>query len=213
MASKRSPSARSNPSAAASSQSTGLTSHAITMCDPSPPSASEQMELALMSSAAGSRVRISALADEKRAFKKELARVYGPKSCAWLSKFDPNTSLWRTSQISLLDQPNNQAVGSAAFLQTWPKAGSMRNGNCYQRPPLALHLPGSGYGSWPTPTARDHSGGRLPSTAAKAGRGAKNNLRDFMSIQFGWQYPPVVIIEYMMGFPIGWTDLEPSETP
>jgi len=45
------------------------------------------------------------------------------------------------------------AERSAAYLQTWPKAGMMRNGIAYQRPPLVRRIGASASFSWPTPTA------------------------------------------------------------
>ena len=51
------------------------------------------------------------------------------------------------------------------FSQTWPVSGSLRNGECYRRPPLALRTGASGSSSsaWPTPASRDHKGRDLDS--------------------------------------------------
>ena len=61
---------------------------------------------------------------------------------------------------------------------------------------------------WPTPTARDYKGGRKPETLAAAGRGATNSLNDALTCQgqHGALNPPWV--EWLMGFPQGWTDLK-----
>ena len=58
----------------------------------------------------------------------------GEKWRGWLTKFDQNTSLWKTAQCSLLGDLEQ-------FLETWPRWGLMRNGECYQRQTLA-HLTG-----------------------------------------------------------------------
>ena len=66
---------------------------------------------------------------------------------------------------------------------------------------------------WPTPTTRDHKGGRKPETLAESGRGEKNSLNDAVTVrdQHGSLNPAWV--EWLMGFPEGWTDLKPSEMP
>lgn len=66
---------------------------------------------------------------------------------------------------------------------------------------------------WPTPTTRDHKGGRKPETLAESGRGETNSLNDAVTVrdQHGSLNPAWV--EWLMGFPEGWTDLKPSEMP
>lgn len=59
-------------------------------------------------------------------------------------------------------------------------------------------------GSWfPTPTQSDGLGG-----PGSSGRDGGDNLRTAVGGQ-----PNPTWVEWIMGFPIGWTDLEPSETP
>jgi hypothetical protein len=53
----------------------------------------------------------------------------------------------------------------APFSETWPRAGMTRNGIAYLRPPSAPLTDGTEYGSWPTPTARDHKDGTAQSCA------------------------------------------------
>lgn len=61
---------------------------------------------------------------------------------------------------------------------------------------------------WPTPTARDYKGGRKPETLEASGRGASNSLSDALTVngQHGQLNPNWV--EWLMGFPIGHTDLK-----
>jgi hypothetical protein len=68
----------------------------------------------------------------------------------------------------------------------------------------------SGY--LPSCTARDGSGSGTKS-ARRRGRGCKHglNLRDWFRTFYNLVYPPVVIEEYMMQWPEGWTDLKPLE--
>jgi hypothetical protein len=65
---------------------------------------------------------------------------------------------------------------------------------------------------WPTPMARDHKGGRKPEALEASGRGASNSLNDALTVsgQHGQLNPTWV--EWLMGFPTGHTDLNPSET-
>ena len=66
---------------------------------------------------------------------------------------------------------------------------------------------------WPTPTTRDYKGGRKPETLDASGRGKTNSLNDAVTVrdQHGSLNPAWV--EWLMGFPEGWTDLKPSEMP
>jgi len=58
---------------------------------------------------------------------------------------------------------------------------------------------------WPTPTARDwRSGKASPATLAKNSRP--------LSEQIGGSLNPTWV-EWLMGFPLGWTELPRSETP
>jgi hypothetical protein len=62
---------------------------------------------------------------------------------------------------------------------------------------------------WPTPTARDYKGGRTLETLAKVGRNEKNSLPDAINAQMGKTGPlNPQFVEWLMGYPSGWTDLE-----
>jgi hypothetical protein len=56
--------------------------------------------------------------------------------------------------------------------------------------------------SVPTPTACDHKG----SGRHRLERGANNNLRDWFKINYGFLYPPVRVVEWLMGYPTEHTD-------
>ena len=71
-----------------------------------------------------------------------------------LARYDPASRSWKTPQLLL-------GGDLAAFSVTWPRSGTMRNGACYQRPPLVPLTDESGCGlRVPTPTAQ--SGGDRP---------------------------------------------------
>jgi hypothetical protein len=171
----------------------------------------------------------------------------GPTWRASLAKFDRDTFSWKTAQFSLLG-------GLAAYLQTWPSWGSMRNGESLERITPALPTSESASGFWPTPSASDtanrqvsdslhttktgslkHRGKdgtlsqirlsqvvkfRTPnaSDAAKwshqteAERVAKGQqVRLCHQLGAGGQMNPQWV-EWLMGWPLGWTDLKPLAT-
>ena len=68
-----------------------------------------------------------------------------------LAKYNPTTLSWRTAQCSLLEDLEQS-------LETWPRWGSMRNGECFRQPMLAQNILGKEFGYWLTPTATAISG-------------------------------------------------------
>jgi DNA (cytosine-5)-methyltransferase 1 len=121
------------------------------------------------------------------------------------AKYDLDTFSWKTHQCSLLG-------GLDEFLETWPQWGLMRGGECWEQEMLVQTTKGTGFGLLPTPCARDGRGARSLKAQQKAGRGATNSLPDYLRIRKNWQYPPIVVVEYMMGWPLGWTDLKQGAT-
>ena len=65
---------------------------------------------------------------------------------------------------------------------------------------------------WPTPTRREYKGARSPEALLRSGRTPNNTLGDAVMAMDGGQLNPTWV-EWLMGFPIGWTDLSASETP
>lgn len=156
----------------------------------------------------------------------------GESSAAWFAKFDRAASTWKTAQRSLLGD-------SELFLETWPRWGSMRNGVSYLRPTPALPTFASASGSWPTPTAslgtkggrvtprKSREGGTLIEAVAARTRWTTPMARDWrsgkaseatkekntrpLSEQVGGLLNPAWV-EWLMGWPIGWTELQPLET-
>jgi hypothetical protein len=67
---------------------------------------------------------------------------------------------------------------------------------------------------WPTPSAgddRDRGNLSSPAIQRRAAKGKQLNLSMVVSSESGALNPTWV--EWLMGFPEGWTDLKPSETP
>ena len=119
----------------------------------------------------------------------------GEKWRASFTKYDPNLSLWRTHQCSLLGDLEE-------FLETWPKWGSMRTGECWEQQMLEQNTNETEFGLWPTPTTPS-GGGNC------GGSGAYKN-----AIKNGTHIPHSInpnLYEWLMGWPLGWTDLKPLE--
>lgn len=71
-------------------------------------------------------------------------------SCESFARLEPSGSFLRTSAgycQQTLDGSLERYSGS------WPKAGSMRSGSCYERPTWERRTSGSASSSWPTPDA------------------------------------------------------------
>ena len=75
----------------------------------------------------------------------------GPTSNGSSVRYDPATCSWKTCQ-ALFEQ--DYPLSSIPL----PTSGSMRNGECSERPPLAPRTVESGSGLWPTATAHDGKG-------------------------------------------------------
>ena len=148
-----------------------------------------------------------------------------------LAKYDPDTSLWRTAQCSLLEDLNES-------LATLPRSGMTRNGLLWELLMLEQTISETGFGLWPTPVSSDISmrttkykqGGTplsyavqywpTPRTAGMCGGSGswallnKNTTVEearLMGAGNGGQLNPTWV-EWLMGWPLGWTDLKPLET-
>lgn len=191
--------------AAASSTSIGPTSTATSTSEKSlvkPPP--------LTSSAAASRVSPSA--SPAKDAHKPTCDGSGPKSHESFAYYDPESSSWKTSQGSLLE-------GWETYSATWPRAGTTRSGTAYQLPPSApltvvtVSSSSDGRALWPTPRAtqwqaRNHTAYLRPNGP----QNLENAVAAADAKSVGGKLNPAWV-EWLMGFPIGWTDLEGLETP
>ena len=144
------------------------------------------------------------------------------------ARFDPNSSSWKTFQTSLTGD-------SLPYSGTWPRSGSMQNGVLSKRAMLVLAINETGFSSsptmFPTPTTIDNA--LCPSMANKSP--AHQNLRNLptpcardwkdigtspseknrnsppLAVHAGGRLNPIWI-EWLMGFPIGWTEFVHSGT-
>lgn len=174
----------------------------------------------------------------------------GKKCGASFARYDHDARMWRTHQCSLLG-------GLDEYSATWPKWGSMRNGECWEPPMSALPtfaresgLSPTPSGNWPTPTTADAYTDNLKSSQQSDGsmhsvslaqavqmyptptardyrsnmkletvdRRAEESSRGVSLSEFvqrvdrsnGRLNPDWV--EWLMGWPIGWTALNPLAT-
>jgi hypothetical protein len=118
---------------------------------------------------------------------------YGEKWHGSFAKYDPDTHLLRTPQCSLFED-------STEYCAILPRWGSMRTGECWEQTLLEQNINETEYGLWPTPTTPS-GGGNC------GGSGAYKN-----AIKNGTHIPHSInpnLYEWLMGWPIGWTDLKP----
>lgn len=83
-----------------------------------------------------------------------MSDTFGPTSPRPFAAYDRDSSSWKTL-------PTTDASDSMPYSATWPRSGSMRNGQVFERPTSARATPANGYSSspiLPTPTSRDHKG-------------------------------------------------------
>jgi len=179
----------------------------------------------LMWCQAASRARTSASQAREQA-STEPAPECGDTWRGSLARFDPDSRSWKTAQPSLLGDSHESLV-------IWPRSGMTAGGQCWELPTLGHRTSGIGSGLWPTPTvcgnynrkgASATSGDGLATAVTKC---ATPTARDWksgkasqatmdrnsrpLSEQIGGSLNPTWV-EWLMGWPLGWTDLKPLAT-
>jgi hypothetical protein len=158
---------------------------------------------------------------------------------ASLAKYDHVTSMWKTAQCSLLEDLEQS-------LETWPRWGLMRNGECWEQPMWERLTNETESGSWPTPTCGMATHSQLTPEASQREMDRSLRVRKYPStlaiaVQAKWPTPTAhnakegafpaefsrntpqlasqfggklnpMWVEWLMGWPLGWTDLKPLET-
>ena len=117
------------------------------------------------------------------------------------AKWDRNSSSWKTAQCLLPED-------SRPYLETWPRWGSMRTGECWEHDKLGQTTKGTGFGSWPTPRTKGMCGGSGSWELLKKNVGIEQAR--LMGAGNGGKLNPTWV-EWLMGWPLGWTDLKPLE--
>jgi hypothetical protein len=144
------------------------------------------------------------------------------------ARWDLDTSSWKTLQCSLLE-------GLDVFSETWPRWGMMRAGECSEQSMLVLRTSETGSGLWGTPRVGMARGGNFwydrgkhnleeqvgaaehakmwPTPVSRmwkdSGSPSEYNRNEVpLAAQVGGQLNPTWV-EWLMGWPLGWTDLKP----
>ena len=182
---------------------------------------------------AASRARTSALPAKVQALTEPAAEC-GDIWRGSLARFDPDTFSWKTAQPSLLEDLGESSV-------TWPRSGMTAGGQCWELPMLGRRIKGTESGLWPTITvcgnynrkgASATSGDglitalrtwptpiRRDSRTVRGGARMKNSIGSEPLItqvaeserRTDGRLNPVWV-EWLMGWPLGWTDLKPLAT-
>ena len=160
--------------------------------------------------------------------------VFGPSSTESFAYFDRDMSSWRTSQVSLLE-------GLDEFSETWPRAGTTLSGTAYPLRPSAPRTSVTESSWLPTPTAQSYGSNQSPSSGAAVrlslesmarrnlwptpkaspsgpdyaranrARSGGDDLATRVARETPGQLNPTWV-EWLMGWPLGWTDLKPLGT-
>jgi len=136
----------------------------------------------------------------------ESALVFGGRCLGSFAWWDPSSSLWRTWQQSM-------ETGWEQFWEAFPAAGMIVGGIAYQLPPLVCPIYARGLSWLPTMGATEYKGaatkrfvGSPHFRGSRMSEGLRTSEKDPI-------YLHPSFAEAAMGFLIGWTDLEVSETP
>lgn len=173
----------------------------------------------------------TSLPQEKEMGLTESAQECGDTWHGWLAKYDQDTCSWKTPQCSLLGEEQES-------LEILPKWGMTVNGLLWELPTLEPITNETECGLWASPNARDwkDSGAtqgkrkspnlgtqvHWPTPRTKGmcgGSGAWDLLNKNTTLEEarqmgagnGGKLNPTWV-EWLMGWPLGWTDLKPLET-
>lgn len=148
-----------------------------------------------------SHVNRSASLENKK--ERMMTAISGRKCLELFPKRNPLGLLARTLLVS-------STWRSTKYLLTWKLKVTPLGRLLFQLAPSAHHTEETECGSWPTPTATDYKGAsggckKLKNPTKLCYRVHPMNMR-------GTTYPHPIFVEHLMGYPIGWTELDPSET-
>jgi hypothetical protein len=138
------------------------------------------------------------------------AAGFGANSPGLLARYDRSLRLWRTLQLSLLED-------FSPFSETLPTCGMTRNGECLELTILEPVSTENEPGYWHTPTTRDYKGQSGRGNRERRGNNGRLHIANLCDqlVDTGRQdlVRSYTFREWLMGLPIGHTALEPSATP
>lgn len=159
---------------------------------------------------AGFRVKTSASPETAQDLTAR-ARDSGEKWPGSLAKYDPASHSLKTAQLSLL-------ADSIQCSPTLPRSGLIFDGECWELPMLAPNIVETDCGFLPTPRASMSTHG-IAWCRAQTGD-HRHNLEDFLAWRYletggsvisGLNVSPSYC-EFLMMWPVGWSDLRPLAT-
>lgn len=137
------------------------------------------------------------------------SRVFGGSSTVLSPSYDPKWLCWRTCQTSF-------DWAEPMSLDRLPKSGMIANGQLYRLDNLEHPICANDGLVLPTPTCHDAKNNMSPSCWTR-----QADLGVEIAKMQGYNQESITgkglrihphFVEWMMGFPIGWTDLNPLET-
>ena len=126
----------------------------------------------------------------------------GPRWRALSVRFSRDTSGWRTARCLY-------AEDLAWSSLTLPRWGSLHDGELWERTTQAPRTSATGSGCWPTPTVNDSKNNGSPSQYRRTSNGKPRDLQ--LNAVVGGALNPTWV-EWLMGWPLGWTDCGASAT-
>ena len=146
----------------------------------------------------------------------ESDQVCGEKWRGSFTKYDPDSSSWKTHQCSLLGDLDE-------FFETWPTWGLMRNGECWDMTDSVINTGETEFGLLPTPVRSLFA--HWSSAKAKFSNNGKRKSGVKVGSILWWEMteqhlrlggleekkmiPDPSCGEVVMGWPMGWTELRP----
>lgn len=169
-----------------------------------------------ISSAQDSPVRISVLQD--------LERVWTESEVACSSRSQDSQKNCDLPSSSLRMSLPSEPVAQRWYAKHWPRSGMICDGQLSRPQALEPSIEEKGGFSWPTPSARDHKGGyqygrirngkvsmdTLDAAVQAYRQGGLLNPDPTVTKIFGQLNP--MWVEWLMGYPVGWSALNPSVT-
>lgn len=150
-----------------------------------------------------------ALLESRQVYMREPDQVFTEKSCVSLAWYDQSSFSWKTYQQSLV-------TGWEPYSETWPRWGMTVAGSAFVHPMSERRITETDGFYWPTPVKSDCVARRpsknwegtsdLPSVVWTLNGGAMNPDKPPAKLNADW-------VDWLMGFPIGWTELKAAVTP
>lgn len=138
---------------------------------------------------------------------KESEADYFSRSLGSLAKYDQGSCSWRTYQRSLFEEQNE-------LLESFVAYGMTVDGVFYPLPTWERPTEETGGFCWPTPKAMDGERGSLWAMADYNRRTSRKSLQSEVAesyrgkMQWGNGQLNPEFVEWLMGYPIGWTALK-----